>query len=246
MDLKRLEQVGWRSFRPELFLGEPGRKARNVGPQFVSIVRQLGAQSVLELCCGGGKLCLELAVAGFDTTGIDLDDRMLAFAQAAAASLPRSVQRRVRFQQADMCTFDLGQRFDVVILEDDGFVYLLDLQDQLACLQRVVAHLADDGRFLLNFNTPQRELYEDHEREFTYDPQTQIKTCHCVWTSLEGDGTPTTVSEGFERRRLTYPCELELLLRVAGLTVMERWGDMKGTPFTNPALQEYHYLCRRT
>jgi len=252
MDLRRLEQSGWRSFRPELFLNEPGRKARNVAPQLLSIVREFsGGSSVLELCCGAGRLCLELARAGLDVTGIDLDDRMLAVTQQAAAGEREPVRNRLRFRQADVCTFSLDERFDFIILEDDGFVYLLDTQDQLACLERIRTHLGDQGKFFLSFPTPQRELDGDYARnilggeDFTYDPQRQIKTCRCAWTTVGHDGTRTTVREGFERRRLTYPCELDLLLQGSGLTVLARWGDLDRAPFTDPSRQDYHYLCAR-
>jgi len=204
-----------------------------------------GGKAVLELCCGAGRICLELARAGFNVTGIDLDDRMLAFARQAAATESQSIRTRLSFDQADVCTFDLGRQFDFIIFEDDGFVYLLDQEDQLACLQQVVTHLTDCGRFLLIFNTPQRELDDDHEREFTYDPLTQIKTCACTWAATGPDGERVAVREGFERRRMTYRYELDLLLKGTGLEVLSRWGDLNCAPFTDPRRQEYHYLCRR-
>jgi SAM-dependent methyltransferase len=223
-----------------------------VASHILSIVREFsGGNSVLELCCGAGRLCLELARAGFEVTGIDLDDRMLAFAQQAALAEGEPVRDRLRFLQLDVCTFSLDGRFDFVIFEDDGFVYLLDTQAQSACLERIRAHLTDQGKLLLCFPTPQRELDADYAgsvlsgEDFTYDPQTQIKMARCAWTAVDPDGNRSVIREGFERRRLTYPCELELLLKASGLAVLARWGDLDRAPFTDPNRQDYHYLCSR-
>ncbi|HUS47788.1 MAG TPA: methyltransferase domain-containing protein [Phycisphaerae bacterium] len=252
MDTSRLSRCGWNSFRTELFLGEPGRQSRNVGPQFLAIARDFcGGQSVLELCCGAGRLCIELARAGYDVTGIDLDERMLRTARRALGQESADTQARARFTQDDVTRFDLDRQFDLIMFEDDGFVYLLDQADQLACLDRVRRHLAPEGWFLLAFTTPQRELDQDYagrvlgSAEFEYDPLRQVKTCLCSWTVADQAGGESVVQEGHERRRLTYPCELELLLRSSSLEVVERWGDLERTPFRDPCRQDYHYLCRK-
>jgi hypothetical protein len=58
-------------------------------------------------------------------------------------------------------------------------------------------------------------------------------------------GRQSVVREGQERRRLTYPCELEMLLRNSALQVVKRWGDLERTPFRDPCRQDYHYLGRK-
>ena len=252
MDTTRLAECGWSSFRPELFLNEPGRRTRDVGAAFVSILNDFCVgNSILELCCGAGRLCIELAQAGYEVTGIDLDDRMLSIGREILGAEPPDVQSRVQFLQEDVAVFDLGKQFDFVIFEDDGFVYLLEQEEQLACLERVCGHLRDDSKFLLVFATPQRELDENYAegmlscRGFEYEPVRQVKQCECTWTLADQHGVSSHVHEGFERRRLTYPQELELLLRVSGLQVLRRWGSLDRAPFVNPEQQEYHYLCSR-
>jgi SAM-dependent methyltransferase len=252
MDISRLSGCGWASFRPELFLGEPGRQSRNLSSQFLSILRDYSCgRSILELCCGAGRLCIDLGRDGYEVTGIDLDERMLAVAQDALGKESPQTQEWVRFIQEDVTRFVLGRTFDFVILEDDGFVYLLDQDDQIACLKRIRDHLRPDGKLLLVFATPQRELglargeSAPSGPRFEYDPLRQIKTCPCSWTVVNGAGGPSQVHEGYERRRMTYPFELELLLRVSGLRVVERWGGLDRTAFQSPLEQDYHYLCRK-
>ena len=157
----------------------------------------------------------------------------------------------MRFVQEDVTRFALERTFDFVIFEDDGFVYLLDQEDQIACLKRIRDHLTPDGKLLLVFMTPYRELAAAHGecalsgQRFEHDPLRQIKTCECSWTVADGRGKQSQVHEGHERRRMTYPCELELLLRMSGLRVVQRWGDLERSAFQSPLEQDYHYLCQK-
>jgi hypothetical protein len=143
----------------------------------------------------------------------------------------------------DMCTFDLKETFDFIILEDDGFMYLLTREDQLACLQRVHTHLSDNGLFFLSFATPQRELQSVKDVE--YDKDTQIITQRCNWTIIDAKGQQKIVEQGIERRRLTYPEELESLLKMSKLIPVARWGDLQMHPFVDPSRQEYNYMIKK-
>jgi SAM-dependent methyltransferase len=197
---------------------------------------------VLDLCCGTGSLCLHLARAGYDATGLDLSAGMLQILHERRAAEPAEVGGRLQTIQADACAFHLPGLFDFILLEDDSFVYLHTRDDQLACLSCVREHLAEQGHFFLQFTTPQRELLADEE--YDYDELRQIKTLSCRWTWIDGDGLERQTTQGLQRRRLTWPAELELLLETAGLQVVHRWGDLDRTPFKDPAFQEYCYLMR--
>jgi SAM-dependent methyltransferase len=237
----RLTACGWDSFRPALFFGDDGRKQRNVGDDFIQIINEVStSRNILELCSGGGKLLIQLAKAGYKVTGIDLSKNMLDICRRNIENENKAVQERIMLIQDDICTLNLRKRFDFIILEDDGFMYLLTQEDQLSCLRGVHNHLAENGFFFLSFATPQREL--NSQVEFAYDPIHQIKTQPCVWTLIDENGTRSTVNEGVERRRLTYPCELELLLTNSGLHPVSRWGDLQKHPFVDPLTQEYNYL----
>jgi SAM-dependent methyltransferase len=244
MDTSRLDRSGWSSFDQDLFLNEPGRLSRDEGEFFLGLLRDFcRGKRVLELCCGSGKLAIRLAREGYCVTGIDLSESMLRVARERAAREDDGVCERLHLVQADICEFDLAQEFDFIILEDDGFCYLLTQDEQLACLHRVQAHLAPAGLFFLSLPTPQSELADTTPYE--YDPIRQIRTVHCEWTSLDEQGHPRIVRQGVERRRLIYPCELDLLLKIAGLETVHRWGDYRRTPFSDPCRQEYVCLMTR-
>lgn len=244
IDLSRLNACGWNSFKPALFFNDCGRKHRDVGDDFIRIINEVCAgEKILELCSGGGKLLIQLARAGFRVTGMDLSKDMLDICRKKVDNEDKVVQERIRLVQEDMCTFDIKEKFDFIILEDDGFVYLLTQEDQTSCLQQVHTHLAENGFFFLSFTTPQKEL--SSSSKFEYDPIRQIKTQPCVWTLVDETGQRAIAREGVERRRLTYPGELELLLKISGLQPVSRWGDLQKHPFVNPITEEYNYLIKK-
>lgn len=246
IDISRLRDSGWASFRPELFLNEPGRRARDNSRFFITLLADYSrGKRVLEVCSGGGRLLIQLARAGYQMVGIDLNAGMLEICRKAVAAEPAEVRNRIRLVRADMCEFDLSEKFDFVILEDDAFTLPLTQEDQISCLRVIARHLERDGHLILCYTTtPQIALRS--RGEIGYDPIRQVKTEPGEWAVVDADGSPKTVREGFERRRLVYPNELELLLRIAGLEPVERWGTDRRDPFDDPAEQEYFYLVRKT
>jgi len=243
IDTSRLDTCGWSSFRPGLFLDEPGRKYREVGDAFLSLIRDFSTgHRILELCSGAGKLVIHLAQNGFQVVGLDLSSDMLEICRKDVAAEDMAVRARIQLIQGDMYTFDLKTAFDFIILEDDGFGYLLTQEDQISCLTAISRHLSDEGYFFLSCTTPQRDLARP---SCEYDPIHQIKTAEHRWDVVGEDGTEQIIQQGFERRKVIYPCELELLLKMAGLEAVHRWGDLERTPFVDPSKQEYNYLIRK-
>ena len=106
-----------------------------------------GAGSLLELGCGTGAVLAGLA-PGLRVTGVDLSPEMLASASrnVAAASLV----------EADITTFSLGTRFDVVICLFDTLNHLPTFDSWLKVFGRVHEHLAEGGLFVFDVNTAGR------------------------------------------------------------------------------------------
>ena len=102
------------------------------------------AESLLELGCGTGAILAGLA-PGLGVTGVDRSPEMLATAarNAATASLV----------EADITTFSLGTRFDVVICVFDTLNHLPTFDSWLKAFGQVHAHLAEGGLFVFDVNT---------------------------------------------------------------------------------------------
>jgi SAM-dependent methyltransferase len=103
--------------------------------------------TVLELGCGTGAILAGLA-RRFALTGIDRSPEMLAIAseRVPAATLVR----------ADITTFRLPARFDVVICVFDTLNHVPAFDGWLALFDRVHEHLQDGGLFIFDVNTTGR------------------------------------------------------------------------------------------
>ena len=112
---------------------------------YVNAVREYG-DPVLELGCGTGRVTLALAEAGFRVTGLDASQRMLERCERKLADQSRELQQRVELVQADMAAFELGQKFRTVIMPFRPFQHLLEVREQMACLQCIREHLWTEGR----------------------------------------------------------------------------------------------------
>lgn len=110
--------------------------------------------SVLELACGSGRLTILLADAGMDIEGLDLSPAMLAVAQEKS----RARGLRLRWHLCDAADFALDGRFSAIFLPNNSLAHLLTRQDLFNCLTCGRRHLADGGRFFLDYFNPSLAL----------------------------------------------------------------------------------------
>src|SRR5260370_1049395 len=147
---------------------------------------------ILELGCGTGRITMALAEAGKRVTGLDLSERMLERAARKRAALYTEERERVHLVQGNMARFDLGETFRLVIIPFRPFQHLLEVRQQMDCLDCVRKHLAPGGRLILDvFQT-------DAER--MHDPVHMRRTL--VMEYKTGEGRQVRISErvaGFHR-----------------------------------------------
>jgi SAM-dependent methyltransferase len=101
---------------------------------------------VLELGCGTGRITLALAEAGRRVTGLDISKRMLERSNQKRARLPTEERERVHLVEGDMVRFDLAEKFRLIIIPFRPMQHLLEVEDQMSCLESVRKHLWADGR----------------------------------------------------------------------------------------------------
>jgi SAM-dependent methyltransferase len=147
-------------------------------------VREFG-DPVLELGCGTGRITMALAEAGKRVTGLDLSERMLERAVKKRAALRVEARERLHLIQGDMARFDLGEKFRLVIIPFRPFQHLLEVRQQVDCLDCVRKHLAPGGRLILDvFQTDAERMHDPvHMREMLV---TEYKTA---------DGRQVRISE---------------------------------------------------
>ena len=122
----------------------PQQVSREV--DFIEASLQLPKGSViLDLGCGQGQICVELAQRGYSVVGYDLS----VFQLAMAGDHAQAAKQKINFLQGDMREMAFDQMFDAVICWDTTFGYFEE-EKNFEILQRVFAALKPGGRFLLD------------------------------------------------------------------------------------------------
>ncbi|MFW6376634.1 MAG: class I SAM-dependent methyltransferase [archaeon] len=118
---------------------------------------------VLEVAVGTGRIYLELLREGIDADGFDISENMLDVLRkkAADADLEPSVW------QADMTEFETDREYDLVIVPFRAFLHLIDLEDQLAALDRFHGTLAPGGELVISSFVPNFEVICETYGEWT-------------------------------------------------------------------------------
>ena len=138
--------------------------------QDVAFYRQAAREygdPILELGCGTGRITMALAEAGKRITGLDLSERMLERAVQKRAGLRVEARERLHLVQGDMAQFDLGEKFRLILIPFRPFQHLLEVEQQIGCLNCVRKHLAPHGRLILDvFQTDAERMHDPvHKRE---------------------------------------------------------------------------------
>jgi SAM-dependent methyltransferase len=210
---------------------------------------QASGGSVLELACGTGRIAAALAADGHRVVGLDIATPMLAEARRKSDS--------VEWIAADMRSFTLSRRFDLVILAANAFCHLLTLRDCEDCLRSVLAHLEGGGRFALDVPVPvlagqgvrfhlgAYDAADGNERvtvdySYRYAPDTQLVTTRMFHQLSTGREIVTDVVA-----RAYFPCELDTLLSYNGLRVEAKFGGYDRAALNARSLQQL-IVCSRS
>jgi len=191
-----------------------------------------GDRRALEFAVGTGRVALALCARGVDVAGIEMSramvDRMMA--KPGAERIPVTI--------GDMATTRVEGGFGLVYLVYNTITNLLSQDEQVACFCNAAAHLEVGGHFVIEVFVPALrrlpmgerlvafDVSDRHVGVDEYDVVNQRLTSHHYWS---GDGR-TTVFES--PHRYAWPAEYDLMARIAGLTLRERWSSWRRAPFT--------------
>ncbi|MEW6172018.1 MAG: methyltransferase domain-containing protein [Bacillota bacterium] len=104
--------------------------------------------SILDLGCGTGNHLIPLAQRGYELTGIDRSESMLAHARSKVDRLSHSVN--ITLHQGDVRNLELNRHFDAAIMMFAVLGYQLENRDVLSALHTVRRHLRPGGLFLFD------------------------------------------------------------------------------------------------
>ncbi|MFT3898628.1 MAG: class I SAM-dependent methyltransferase [Gordonia sp. (in: high G+C Gram-positive bacteria)] len=108
---------------------------------------------ILDAGCGPGRLGGHLHDVGHAVVGVDVDPKLIA---AAEEDHPGPTWLVGDLSELDLSARGLAEPFDVIVCAGNVMVFLAPGTEQLV-LERLAAHLADDGRLVVGFHT-NREL----------------------------------------------------------------------------------------
>ena len=193
-----------------------------------------GPGPLLELGIGTGRLALPLAARGLEVHGVDASEEMVGELRRkpGGAEIPVHV--------ASFDDYSLEQRFSLVVLALHTIYGLPTQERQVRCFETAARHLRPGGAFVIEaslldigafragqavrprFASPGRVELQVHR----YDPVSQ----HLDWTNVHLSNSGVRLNSG--RNLYASPHELDLMARIAGLRLRERWGDWSREPFT--------------
>ena len=192
-----------------------------------------GDGDALELGIGTGRIALPLSKCGVRVSGIDLSKDMVA----KLKEKPGADQIEVAI--GDFATTRVEGTFTLAYLVFNTINNLTTQDAQVACFQNVADHLEPSGCFVIEVGVPGPRTFSADKR-FTvfdfgdthvgideYDAASQGLVSHHF--SLI-DGNWEFLSMPF---RSVWPAELDLMARLAGMSLRERWSGWKREPFTN-------------
>jgi SAM-dependent methyltransferase len=187
----------------------------------------------LEFAIGTGRVGIPLSARGIEVTGIELSEPMVA-------QLRRKIgEDELPVRVGDMATTRVPGEFSLVYLVFNTIGNLRTQDEQVACFRNAARHLRGGGRFVIEVGVPSLrrlppgqvavpfDLSEGHLGFDTYDLVTQQAASHHYYLAADG-----TARYGVHNFRYVWPAECDLMARLAGLELEERFADWDRSPFT--------------
>jgi SAM-dependent methyltransferase len=190
----------------------------------VDFLVPLAHNGALELAIGTGRIAVPLAERGIRVAGIDLSPDMGAKLRQKTEEIPVEI--------GDMTTTRVDGTFSLAYIVFNSINNVTTQDGQIAVFANAVRHLAPGGCFVVEVgvqNTQRLEVFDlsdTHVGVDELDFDTQRLVSHHF--SLV-DGEWRRLSVPF---RSVSPAELDLMARLAGMELRERWGDWDRSPFT--------------
>lgn len=221
---------------------------------YLDVAAEVDAGCVLDVGCGTGVFCVDVAAGGRRAIGIDPAEPMIDLARA------RPGGDTVEWIVGDAGDAPAGTA-DLVVMMGHVAQYFVDDDHWDTTLTQIHRALRPGGRVTFETRNPAIDWASqwteansrgtlDHPRGGTFEawvqmvdrqgPPDSYTSTHEGHTILpDGDHLVST-----ETLRFRSQAEVEASLAAAGFTIEQRWGSWRGTPLT-PTSNEMIFLARR-
>ncbi|WP_181780966.1 class I SAM-dependent DNA methyltransferase [Pseudonocardia pini] len=182
----------------------------------------------LEFAVGTGRIALPLRARGVEVHGIDLSAAMVAQLRAkpGGADLPVVV--------GDYTSTRVPGEFDLVYLVYNTIGNVTTQDAQVATFANAARHLRPGGCFVVETGVPQVRpgerfrVFRHDARGVGYDEyDVDDPAAQRMWSHHVTDGVRRSIPF-----RYVWPAELDLMARLAGMRLRERWGWWDRSAFT--------------
>ncbi|MFI5049842.1 MAG: class I SAM-dependent DNA methyltransferase [Gaiellales bacterium] len=197
--------------------------------------RLAGDGRALELAVGTGRIALPLAAAGVGVDGIDLSDAMVAKLRSKPGG------GVVDVTIGDFADVPVGGSYRLIYIVYNTLFNLLTQDDQVRCVENVAAHLDNGGSFVVEALVPSYlHRLRDHQyvdaEAVEVDRVTLDVSRHDPVNQLQEESHVSITRDGIRLHpivtRYIWPSELDLMARIAGLRLVDRFGGWNDEPFT--------------
>jgi SAM-dependent methyltransferase len=191
-----------------------------------------GPGPVLELGIGTGRVALPLAQRGHEVHGVDASEAMVEKLRAKSGDMPVAI--------GDFAELDIEGEFSLVYVVFNTFFALLSQEDQVRCFSNVARRLGEGGVFVIEAFVPDMTRWDRDQRMEAHhveDDSVILGVSRHDAVEQRVASNHLVVSEaGVKmypvRLRYAWPSELDLMARLAGLRLRERWGGWRRERFT--------------
>lgn len=193
-----------------------------------------GSGAALEFGVGTGRVALPLAARGIPVHGIDISEPMLEELRRKPGA------EAVRATLGSFATTRVDGSYRLVYLVFNTVMNLTSQEAQIACFQNAADHLEPGGTFVIEVLVPRLwaltpgervQPFDLGEHHVGFDEYTdftkQILHSHHI---RDDDGTFRRSAAPF---RWVWPSELDLMARLAGMALRERFAGFERAPFTD-------------
>ncbi len=192
-----------------------------------------GQGRALEFGIGTGRIAIPLAQRGVRVVGIDDSEAMVDRFRT------KSGAHDIDVTIGNFATTRVGGEFTLVYLIFNTIFNLVTQDEQVACFQNAAAHLGSGGRFVVETHVPDLQRltlgqtiipYRAEPEGISFDVYDVVTQRFSSQHYVFADGRVEAYPLEF---RYAWPSELDLMARLAGLTLRERWAGWQGEAFTS-------------
>jgi ubiquinone/menaquinone biosynthesis C-methylase UbiE len=218
-----------------------------------SLKYHVSGKKLLDVACGTGELSCRFAMQGYQVTGVDLSEDMLAVAMAKA----EAEGLKITYIQQNMAELEVLDKFNFITIFCDSINYLPSEQEVIQTFNRVANHLTEDGLFLFDVHSEYKMENIFKDQTFTHIDE---EICY-IWNCFEGE-YPLSVDheltffvsdssrkkydrvEEFHFQR-TFPIQqYQIWLEQAGFETLHILGDLQNQPPTDET-ERVFFIARK-